>query len=331
VTPPPLTSAKMPGPARARLDAAVAENAECERCHADMAAEWRSSLHHKADVEPAYQRSFAIEPMPFCRACHAPESIATEEEPANVRDLGVGCVTCHVTEPGKVLAVPSANPEPIDHGPHEIVRDVRFADANACAGCHEFPFPTREPRGRADLMQATIAEHAESPGKGLSCASCHMPFDGAHKRSHAFVTSRDADVVRRAVRISATRIDASHVRFTLEPAELGHAFPTGDLFRRLEISAEVVGPDEMVLGSAVRFLARHFAPPEGLLGRRLVSDDRITKNGATIELDAGPSAGGHEIAWRVAYQRDSHPNGIDEKDATLEGELTLAEGRLPAQ
>jgi hypothetical protein len=325
---PPVLDVAMPHPARARLDEAVRANAECERCHADVAAEWSSSLHHKSDVEPAYQRSFSIEPMPFCRSCHAPEAVATEEEPESVRDLGVGCVTCHVTESGKVLAVPRTGPEPVDPGPHAIVRDARFASSGACAGCHEFPFPTREPKERADFMQATIAEHAESPGSALACASCHMPLNGARKRNHAFVTSRDADVVRRAVRISASRLDATHVRVALEPAELGHAFPTGDLFRRIEISAEVVGPDEMVLGSAVRFLARHFSTPEGTLGRRLIGDDRVTGAGLVVDLDVGETGGDHPIAWRVAYQRVSHPNGIDERNASLEGELLLASGRL---
>ena len=331
VAPAPLPTAAriaMPGPGRARVDAAVRDNAACEKCHADVAAEWASSLHHRADVEPAYERSFAIEPLPFCRGCHAPESVSSETEPANVRDLGVGCVTCHVTTEGAVLAVPKDGPEPANHGPHAVVRDARFAGVGACGGCHEFAFPTRPPTSRADLMQSTISEHAESPGKALSCANCHMPLGATHKRSHAFVTTRDASVVQRAVKISAERVDATHVRVKLAPGELGHAFPTGDLFRRVEVSAEVVGPDESVLGSAVRFLARHFGAPEGLLGRKLIADDRVGDSGAVVELDVGDMGRDHEIAWRVAYQRVAHPNGIDEESATLEGELELAAGRL---
>ena len=345
----PARPIEMPGPARARLASAVAANAECERCHRDIANEWETSLHHRADVEPAYERSFAIEPLPFCRGCHAPESVATEEEPASVRDLGVGCVTCHVTDEGagsigafggpttRVLAAPRPGPEPRDHGPHEVVRDPRFADEGACSGCHEFAFPLATPRtgaelGRTDLMQSTVLEHAESPGKSLSCANCHMPPDDGHKRSHAFVTSRDASVVRRAVRIDVDRVDATHVRVKLAPNELGHAFPTGDLFRRIAISANVIGPapEERVLGSAVRFLARHFAAPSGLIGRVLVSDDRVGGSGAEVTLDVGEAGRGNDIFWRVDYQRVAHPNGIDETNATLEGELTLASGRLRA-
>ncbi len=324
-------SIAMPSAYRARMEAAVAANAACEKCHEDIAAEWHASLHAKADVEPAYVRSFAIEPLPFCRGCHAPESVASDTEPASVRDLGVGCVTCHVTTEGAVLAIPRDGPELADHGPHAIQRDAHFASEGACSGCHEFTFPTRVFRSRTDLMQSTIAEHAESPGKNLSCSSCHMPFDASHKRSHAFVTTRDASVVRRAVRVSAERTSDTHVRVRLTPEEMGHAFPTGDLFRRLEVSAEAVGPDEMVLGSDQRYLARHFGAPAGVLGRTLIRDDRVGPDGASIELDVGDAGRGRVIAWRVAYQRVAHPNGIDESDAALEGELELASGRLPAE
>ncbi|MBL8743889.1 MAG: hypothetical protein JNK04_22425, partial [Myxococcales bacterium] len=87
----------MPTPGRARMLAAVDENAGCVTCHQDVASEWRGSLHQRADIEPAYRRSFAIEPLPFCRSCHAPEGDPMEEEPAVIAELGVACVTCHVT------------------------------------------------------------------------------------------------------------------------------------------------------------------------------------------------------------------------------------------
>jgi hypothetical protein len=37
---------------------------------------------------------------------------------------------------------------------------------------------------------------------------------------------------------------------------------------------------------------------------------------------------GRDIVWRVAYQRVAHPNGIDARDAEIDGEVTLAGGRL---
>lgn len=93
------------GPARARNQEAVIAQHACEACHLAEAAEWRVSLHHTADVEPSYRRAFAIEPLPFCRGCHAPEASPEEPETEAVAALGVGCVTCHVTN-GAVLAAP---------------------------------------------------------------------------------------------------------------------------------------------------------------------------------------------------------------------------------
>lgn len=316
----------MPGPGRGRQGVAVKENAECERCHADVAAEWSASLHHAADTEPAYRVSFEIEPLPFCCSCHAPEAIADEEEAPDVRDLGVGCVTCHVTSPGTVLAAPRAEALPPRQSPHRVVRDARFAGAGACAGCHEFAFPGREVRSREDLMQGTIAEHAESPARDRACAECHMPASGAGRRSHRFTTSRDVASVRKAVHIEAERIDATHVRVRLTPNELGHAFPTGDLFRRVEIAA---WPASRPGDRSIRYLARHFGAEAVGMGRKLLADDRVTGAGAEIVLEIASVTVREELRWSVVYQRVSHPNGIDERAASLEGSLELASGALP--
>lgn len=328
--------ARMPGPDRGREAEAVIANAECVRCHTDVAREWSASLHHSADTEPAYRASFDIEPLPFCRACHAPEANPDVEESADVRELGVGCVTCHVTEPGAVLAVPRTGDAPERASPHRVIRDARFAGVGACAGCHEFAFPGREVRSVEDLMQGTIAEHAESPARDRSCADCHMPAVDGKRRGHQFVASRDAASVGKAIRARGERVDASHVRVVITPAELGHAFPTGDLFRRVEVAAFLPGQPEK---QVVRYLARHFGADAAGMGRKLLTDDRVRTGGAEIVLDLAsicpkPATGeescaGEPLAWAVTYQRVSHPNGIDERAASLEGELELASGVVP--
>jgi len=50
------------------------------------------------------------------------------------------------------------------------------------------------------------------------------------------------------------RTRSTRVEISLVPTGVGHAFPTGDLFRRLEVAVEAVGPDNMVFGKAERFL-----------------------------------------------------------------------------
>lgn len=322
---------RMPFPGRGRLDAAVTQNAACERCHADVAASWRASLHHRADVEPAYRRSFAIEPLPFCRSCHAPEADPLEEESPAVAELGVGCVTCHVTDSDAVLAAPRELAK--ETAPHPVQRVAAFAGVGACANCHEFAFPGQQRRGPDSLMQSTVSEHAASPAASRPCAACHMPRDASGRRSHDFTASRSAEAVRRAASVRAERVDATRVRIALTPVDPGHAFPTGDLFRRLELTAELSGPDHMRLGGVTRYLTRHWGFRPSKAGRELKLDDRIAFEPSVIELDLGAEltevARTHEIVWRVAYQRVAHPNGIEETNAEIDGELEVASGLLP--
>lgn len=333
-TPPAVSGAlftpRMPFPGRGRRDAAVAQNAACERCHADIAASWRASLHRRADVEPAYRRSFAIEPLPFCRSCHAPEADPLEEESPAEAELGVGCVTCHVTDSDAVLAAP--RPGTTEPAPHAVQRVSAFAGVGACAGCHEFTFPGQPRRGPDSLMQSTVSEHAASPAASRACADCHMPRDASGRRSHDFTASRSAEVVRRAVTVRAERLDATRVRVVLTPNDPGHAFPTGDLFRRLEVTAELSGPDHMRLAGATRYLTRHWGFRPSKAGRELKLDDRVHFQESVIELDLGAelaeAARTHPIVWRVAYQRVAHPNGIEETDAEIDGELEIASGSL---
>jgi hypothetical protein len=331
----------MPGPRRGRGEAAVAQNAACEGCHEDVAREWRGSLHQRSNIEPAYQRAFAIEPMRFCQGCHAPESDLNADPPPEVSALGVGCVTCHVTAEG-ILAAPvaaGAHTAPArGETPHSVVRDPQFSSGAACASCHEFPFPDAAVRGSIELMQSTHTEHARSTHADTSCAGCHMPAssDGASigraRRSHAFTASRDPAFLRGAVRVAAQRTGPTTVRITLTPQGVGHALPTGDLFRRIEVLAEALGPDNLVLGRAARYLARHFRVERrnpGVALRILDRDERVGIDGdkeTVVDLDVGAIAAGAPIAWSVTYQRVEHPREVGEEDAVIEGEIVLAQG-----
>jgi len=184
-------------------------------------------------------------------------------------------------------------------------------------------------------MQSTVSEHRASPFAGVACASCHMPAvqgaSGQH-RSHAFASSEDAARVRASVRVEAARRPGATVRITLEPNGVGHAFPTGDLFRRLEVSAEAIGPDQQVLGRARRYLTRHFgyARSSGVVIKKLLSDDRVgAGERRVVDLDLGAAAEGAPIAYRVLYQRVEHPQSVNDDDALIGGEVIIAEATLP--
>ena len=212
-------------------------NATCTDCHGDIADEWRASLHRDSDTDPSYQRSFRREPRAFCRTCHQPEGKSEE-----LAAMGTACITCHGT----------------DHA------TPKQGDA-ACAGCHEFSFPDRGGSTKAlDRMQLTLLEHAQSANATTACVDCHMPKVGegasAH-RSHVFAASRDPDMLRSAVKVSARIVTAdgeSFAELTLSPGATGHAFPTGDLFRRLAITVEQVDSMGLTMNFERQTLGRTF-------------------------------------------------------------------------
>ncbi len=331
-------AAELPGPApRGRTaDEAHALNATCEACHGEIASEWRASLHARAHTDPVYQRAFAIEPLAFCQGCHAPEAHPEEPVPDAAATLGVACVTCHVLE-NDVVAASRERSTVRGAAPHPVVRDGRLGVTTACSGCHEFAFPDRGARSRPELMQATVSEHARSLERDRACSDCHMPViehGGGRHRSHAFLGGRDPELVRSAVSVTAKRSSGGKVLVTLAPQGIGHAFPTGDLFRRVEVSAESVGAEWQVIGSARRYLARHWErdprSPFGVVLRTAVLDDRPLGERVEVELELGERMDEHPIEWRVAYQRVEHPRSDDEDESVVESEVELAAGSFPA-
>ncbi len=322
--PPAVIDHVLPGPGpRARKDAAAA-NAACEGCHAEAATTWRASLHAQAWSDPVFQRSYEVEPSRFCRDCHAPESAT----PA----LGVACVTCHdPSGRGVVLAAraaPNASGQPAPAAPHPVQREAAFAGSGACASCHEFPFPDAAQRGHDGAqMQRTVTEHAASRFADRPCATCHMPRTARGGRAHGFAVASDPAMLRRALVVHVTR-RGDAVAFDLAPGEVGHAVPTGDLFRRLVLVAEAVGDDHQLLAQAVRPLGRHFRfedAPRGGTVQREVADDRV-QGALHVDLELGLGARGQAIVWRIEWQRVQSMRG---EEAVLADVVILDQGRLP--
>ena len=337
VAPPAATSAPsaptyaMPRPYRGRLETAVLLNATCVSCHEEEAEAWRGSRHHHAATDPAFRRAFAIEPTAFCRGCHAPESRGAETPPRAVSELGVGCVTCHVTEEGSVLAAPSAEGDAQVAAPHPLQRSAELAGTGACAGCHEFRFPGLPGSDDGRFMQTTVREHQRAPAAADSGAACHMPLVGG-RRSHSFAEVRDPAWLRANLRATAERIEGG-VRITLAQPAPGHAFPTGDLFRRLEVSCELEDASGRVLGRAVRHLARHFEIVPREPARQLSRDDRVFAEPVVVDLAVAPPAsiqGSGALSWRVSLQRVATVGvGTNPADAKIESEVELYSGVLP--
>ncbi|MCX4240794.1 multiheme c-type cytochrome [Paraliomyxa miuraensis] len=333
----------LPGPARLDdppRDPAARHLADgaCQRCHHAIAHDWLGSQHAGSWSSPAFQRAFASEPRAFCQRCHAPEeraSTAVGEVTEPAASLGVGCVTCHV-QPGttEVWAAPRAGAHQPDRpAPHPIARSPAFAGPQACARCHEFPFPDHALRDHPLAMQSTVTEHGRSAFAALSCADCHMPRDADGRRSHGFPGAYDGAMLAQALEIDAARPTPSTIRIRLAPGRVGHAVPTGDLLRRLELRVQVDGEDEPAF-TATKLFGRRFGQAyqsSGVIVRDELADDRVGTGPdagvhvATFTLPA-PLAGS-PVRWQVLHQRVAAMSR-DPWRAPIEGQVQVAAGLL---
>jgi hypothetical protein len=311
-----------PGPSRGERADSPAQNAACEGCHVEVAREWRGSQHQRAYVDADFAESLAREPSAFCRGCHAAEADPTRAAPAELAALGVACVTCH--KPGDTVLAGPVRAGMADAAPHALRRSPGFAEAAACGRCHAFSFPGRP----ALAMQDTLREHTSSAYASTSCIDCHMPRRADGGRDHRFAASRDPALLKRALRVRAARRSTA-VHLSLEPGWVGHAMPTGDLFRRLRVEAEVADLQWQVLASDSQVLGRRFASG----GHRVpVADDRVGAAGPTpteVVLELGEAAVGRTIRWRVQYERVAFASG-DGATAKVWDSVTIADGSLPA-
>ncbi|NUP11888.1 MAG: hypothetical protein HOW73_38060 [Polyangiaceae bacterium] len=308
----------------------AATNAECERCHADIASEWRGSLHRQSWKDPLFFRAYAIESQPFCRGCHAPESDPSKRPTEEAAAIGVGCVTCHVQE-GQIVGTRALIGS---SDGHPVVEDRRLATEQACASCHDFDFP--EMAGTA--MQGTLREHLQSPRASATCQSCHMQEvddgSGGRRKRHDFAVLANPELIRRASSIRAEREGDHDVSLTFDANEIGHAFPTGDMFRRLEVRATATDRAGNVIEAKPVVLARRFSThlAGGMFSRIPKADTRLFLEGETsrkVSLAFSERIVGRTIRYQVIHRR------MDDEMATLfdlapsDNDILVAQGEIP--
>jgi hypothetical protein len=138
-------------------------------------------------------------------------------------------------------------------------------------------------------------------------------------------------MIRSAVDADVARADAAAVAVRLLPGHVGHAFPTGDLFRRVVVEAELRDETGAVQASRRRDLARAFGVrpnARGELTRFDLSDDRV---GAGLEpcftMDFAPVRGIDKptIHVEIAYERVEHPIGPRPDRAAVASRVLLLE------
>jgi hypothetical protein len=314
-----------PGIERQEADSVIAtadlSDADCQACHPQAARQWAQSRHHASFTNIDFQRSYGREPLPFCRDCHAPALTRTKALPeAEAEALGVGCMDCH----GEGATIVTGPGDADVRAPHPLRRSADFG-ARSCARCHEFEFPASSRRPPGTMMQTTMREHRASTFADRNCSDCHMRPGDDGARDHSLASTRDPAALRRALAVTARR-EGNALIVAIEPHEVGHAFPTGDLYRRLAVHAELHGDSE------VRYLARHFAPWRREDGGRdpafewPVPDDRV-RGPTTIRLDLDPAASG-ELRWWIDLERVDARDDVHPERSTIASRVRLAEGRL---
>ncbi len=316
-------------------------NASCSSCHSEIGVEWQRSLHKKAWVDPVFQEAYKVEPLAFCRGCHAPDSDPAQEPTKRAALDGVGCTTCHVDSNQKIR---SSHAPAAAEAAHAVKVEPQMATVAACATCHQFDFPKHSGQLVAEPMQDTVQEHASSTKASTSCQSCHMRSvegpDGTKHKSHDFAVLADPAMIKQAVDVRVERVSARSLVMTLTAAEVGHAFPTGDMFRRVELRAEALDARGRVVLRARPFvLERRFADSArdplstddvGSMRTQAI-DTRVPPPGkgartATLSFDRDPPTA--RLRWSVIYQRMPAPMASAFNINQAIDEIVVAQGEL---
>jgi Cytochrome c554 and c-prime len=222
--------------------------AHCAGCHAEIAAEWQRSSHARAFTNGVFLAEYLPQAERFCRDCHAP--LVEDPRAADAPLLlarGIDCAVCHVRD-GHVLGATGSG-----DAKHAARKDTRLRTSAFCGACHQFDFPEPAPGEPVRYhpgqpLQNTLVEWTKSAYADTSCQACHMPrvaTDASGLRthpSHAFSTFDNPTLLAGAVRVRASarwRGDALEITVSLAPDKIGHAFPTGDMFRQGRLAVSV--------------------------------------------------------------------------------------------
>jgi hypothetical protein len=195
---------------------------------------------------------------------------------------------------------------------HALEIDPELGSPDRCGNCHQFMFEDDGVHDPNEALQDTVEEWRTSDAAkaGRDCVSCHMPaveLDGARIRGHAFPGMADAELLARAVDVELEprrTIRGIEVDVRLRGRDIGHAFPTGDVFRRARL---VLRGDD---GSEAKLdMQRWLARTADLDGRdshvRTLDDTRVPPPGQGVVEDTLTlaDATAETIAWTLELHR----------------------------
>ena len=181
--------------------------------------------------------------MVWCVNCHSP-LVLEGKNPDEVENRifsneGVSCIACHVRENQILASKEIENPRE-----HNFILNKKLKDSEFCSNCHQFNFPTANKNHGFQFsnlpMQNTYQEWKESFFyQKENCQSCHMPIKinskGENYRSHSFFGGHNKELLEKTFSIKLIQLDKNLFKIEILAKKLGHGFPTGDLFRKLNI------------------------------------------------------------------------------------------------
>lgn len=277
-------------PVPSTTDASL-DRKSCLECDAPIADEWRESYHYRSIAGPywkdvremGYAKVFDRIRKP-CASCHAPANVldlpstmsskASGDEVLGVEctpnlledpkgiiprlraddvDLGVDCVSCHVSQHGIVGSGRRSTEA------HKIVADPRFQNASVtsgsfCVTCH--------------LSAVKSWQQTRYATEGTTCLDCHMPYVKAPsvvggpervRRSHRFLADKDLVMLKSAMSGTLQITPDRKVRMLVANTGVGHFLPSGGNWllvylkmydssnRLVDVRRETLGRDETLL------------------------------------------------------------------------------------
>ncbi len=228
--PAPLSGVASPAPLRS-LSAEF-----CRSCHEAQFQQWQRSRHAVAATNALFRASFHQDPMDWCISCHAPlpEQLAELKKARGIAagrsaivDEGVNCAVCHLRE-GAILSSRPATAAA--QRAHPIRVTAELASSAFCGRCHQVNWPLSIHPFRDSVlpMQDTLAE-SQNVRPLRSCQSCHMPAG-----SHRFPGGHDVGWLRETLSAKVWVESGGLLHVRVRARGIGHRFPTGDPFRRLQ-------------------------------------------------------------------------------------------------
>lgn len=345
----------------------------CGTCHQEIYQEWRASTHAWAWKDAQFQGELYKDPEVgwLCLNCHtpmvdqqaetvvesgvtrSPERVANPTFDAQLRQDGVGCLSCHWRQGGIAAAHQDVQ------APHPVVYDPGLKTSETCTTCHQ---------AKARLEDALVChfntgeEWAEADS-GKACQDCHMPEvhrasapgapvrrGGRHTWFGSGVAKGPIDPEVRAlwdawkpgydldVSVPAQAQPGQQVTVsaTIAHARAGHMVPTGDPERHLWVELEVWSGKTLLEQSRHRIGQKWQWSPVA----KQLSDNRL-KPGETrtypvsFEMPSGPVS----VKARVRHVRLTDDNWryhmdlfeADGKHALLESLRALPRSAVRAQ